>query len=152
MAVHAHIVPLLCLVLMPGPMDEPALCWITTVLQSKNWQRPQWWTQDYETVVIQQRDAFDASQGQPQGQPQVAQVRPCGPANVNNSCINSCHATCAAQPIQATAVPVQSTVDVTIPPNAIPGQTMQIEANGRQFQFQVPQGATPGMKIQVNLG
>ncbi len=101
----------------------------------EGWERPDWWTEDYDTAVITQQQAFDTQQQE--------------------------HVSAATQqPIVATKAPTaavvtspaQKIISVQIPQNATPGQAMKVTVEGKQFQFTVPPGTTPGAIIQINIG
>ena len=66
----------------------------------------------------------------------------------------------AQQPIVATKAPTaavvtspaQKIISVQVPQDAIPGQMMKVTVEGKQFQFTVPTGTSPGAIIQINIG
>ena len=57
-------------------------------------------------------------------------------------------------PLMATRAPDQHAselISVQVPPDAAPGQTIEVTVEGKQFQFVVPQNTLPGAIIQINL-
>jgi len=57
-----------------------------------------------------------------------------------------------AIPVQATVISAPVSINVMVPPGAMPGQTLQVKApDGRMVQAAIPEGVGPGQSFQVQV-
>ena len=110
-------------------------------LAQQGWERPDWWTEEYDQTVLANQQQFDSSQ-QGGGAAAAAAAAP-APATHQ-------------PPIAATRAPAAAAqgsrvISVQIPGDAKPGQNMKVVVDGKQFQFMVPVNTQPGAILQIQI-